>query len=88
MESCNISVGDSLIISYEDLSQLCGLECLGVKSISGSELVLTARYVDMSKHQFDSSGQSILFRLDKCENYKPSAVVMMNLVALFQQNER
>ena len=87
MENCNISVGDSLIISYEDLSQLC-VAWSSVKSISGSELVLTARYVDMSKHQFDSSGQSILFRLDKCENYKPSAVVMMNLVALFQQNER
>ncbi|KAI6659322.1 DNA replication ATP-dependent helicase/nuclease DNA2 [Oopsacas minuta] len=84
---CNITVGDSLVISYEDLSQLCITWSI-VKKIYKSQCIVTTRRVDMYKHEFNAIGERVEFRLDKCENYKPSAIVLMNLVALFQQNER
>ena len=87
MRDNNISVGDSLIVSYEDLSQLC-IAWSTVTHLSSSHIVINTGSVDMSKHKVDKSGRVIELRLDKCENYRPSAIVLMNLMEFFQQNER
>ena len=87
LRDSNISIGDILIVSYEDLSLLC-VAWATVSHLSSSRIIVNTGSVDMSKHRIYNSGQSIELRLDKCEYYRPSAVVMMNLVMLFQQNER
>ena len=74
-------------MSYEDLSQLC-IAWSTVTDLSRCRLVVSTGTVDLTKHKFDKSGQTIELRLDKCEYYRPSAIVLMNLIGFYQRNER
>ena len=87
LQDSNISTGDSLIVSYEDLSRLC-IAWSTVTDLSRCRLVVSTGTVDLTKHKFDESGQTIELRLDKCEYYRPSAIVLMNLIGFYQRNER